>query len=144
VAHTWLEHSLPLLALPEFAPDPELSTLLSWTEKPRDEAEKRAWGPWHELVAYWRSRTPRLTRSRQVLVRAVAARSIHSGFTRTGQLLHEWFAQVNRAWFHAVEQHASRRKLDVLQAVVVPGTVRPRGGKARRPRARPRTEGLHS
>lgn len=119
MARVWLEQSLPLLTLPEFAPSPRLSHLLSWREK-----EVPDMRDWEELLAYWEHHLHRLTRNRQNVVRSVVMRSGAYASLRASQgsdrsttawALEEWLARVTRAWFSAVDGDRRKHELEVLQ-----------------------------
>lgn len=118
-ARVWLEQSLPLLSLPEFAPSPRLSHLLSWGEEPGPDMPD-----WQELMEYWEHHLPRLTRNRQNVVRLVMMGSEAYARLRTAQgsdrnttawALEEWLARATRAWFSAVDGDRRKRELEVLQ-----------------------------
>ncbi|WP_224243007.1 hypothetical protein [Hyalangium gracile] len=121
MARTWLEQLLPLLAQPEFAPSPELPSLLGHVSQRR--VEEKAW---KELVGHWKKHLPRLTRFRENLVRAVAMRSSSyealrkaSSMNPAGaeELVQAWLHKVTQAWFEVMDEPSARiaREEEVLQ-----------------------------
>ncbi|WP_404372861.1 hypothetical protein ACIHQR_17875 [Corallococcus coralloides] len=113
----WLEDSLPLLVLPEFAPSPLLSRLLAWGSGAKSESG------WNELREYWEHHLHHLTRLRELLVRETATSS--SAYqqlfkeTERAQRLESkkrrWLNQVLWDWFRAVDSNRDERHLEVLQ-----------------------------
>lgn len=111
VARIWLEQVLPQLVFPEFAPSHELAPLLMQIGPRR--AEKSV-----NLLDDWMRHLSRLTRIRQILVRAVAMRSSSYEALRAAasrlepihaeEKIADWLEKVTRAWFEAVDQESER------------------------------------
>ncbi|RKH14574.1 hypothetical protein D7V97_02805 [Corallococcus sp. CA053C] len=118
-ARVWLQNSLPLMVLPEFAPAPTLSELLRWQAGETDANEV-----WDELVAYWSHHGPWLTRLREQMVRAAVGRSGASEALRRhlgkdeGRdmgLYYDWLDTVVRAWFQAMDQEGDPLEMEALR-----------------------------
>ncbi|GMU05453.1 hypothetical protein ASNO1_17060 [Corallococcus caeni] len=113
----WLEDSLPLLVLPEFAPSPRLSRLLVW------ETGSENGSNWFALLKFWKRHFHLLTRSREFLVRdsATCSKTYKRLFNEGGRSprsefrKRKWLNQVSWDWFRTVDADRSMRKLDVLQ-----------------------------
>ena len=133
IGGVWLEQFLPLLALPEFAPSPLLSRLLSWDEGEQKEKEKEHWD---RLVDHWQRHLHRLTRKREILIRDTATRS--SSYEKLSRSFgtsqeapgagQQWLKQVLRDWFDSVDDDSEKRKLEVLRYLTprqLPGEMRP-------------------
>ncbi|WP_375745219.1 hypothetical protein NR800_10720 [Corallococcus interemptor] len=115
----WLEESLPLFMLPEFAPSPLLSRLLAWDGGGMNDTG------WNSLLNFWENHLHLLTRNRELLVRerATCSASYERLFKETGRPMRprfrerQWLNQVLWAWFRTVDHDNYRkgRKLEVLQ-----------------------------
>ena len=115
-ARVWLQHALPLLVLPEFAPEASLSGLLCWnTGRAGDNPH------WRELKRYWEDHRPRLRRIRERLVRGAVERSTASEALRralgrnggsAADTYYDWLDTVVKAWFHAVDPALDHQQLD--------------------------------
>jgi hypothetical protein len=121
-AKVWLENALPLLVLPEFAPDPSISMLLRWDSGRAKEHSD----VWQQLVSYWGTHGARTKSSREQLVRAAAGRSsaaeallqtLGKDAGRGASMYYGWLGKVADVWFRLMDQERSHLELEVLQKI---------------------------
>jgi hypothetical protein len=114
-ALVWLERSLPLFALPEYAPSDDSALLWEPQQEETDFAELHSW---------WMRHPSMIATARQESVRAAAERSPRFQGTPLGTSkaqgeARRWVNSLVKAWFQRVDPDVRRRRNEGLRGVTL-------------------------